>query len=835
MGIVIHQAIYGDKNDGHALLKTTLPDEKLANKISNSTDLSDRGSNWTSAIRGFPFEDIYLIMKTYSDTSQGMRSGRVFTHTLIIQKKDIAKIDDLKTLFSSFKSEIDKNIDLSPIEYKAGKPGDKAQNKNNRALKAVRGLLNEKTVVWIGQDQFPETVAAIWKNLWESARFDFQFGINFNPSAVSASKQNMVCTPESYRSKWQSTQFCIVDVEDELTTPTPAELYLLNSETETVLNEFLDQLGAQPTSLKQLSLIEKGLETFANLEDLIEFNDIYNLYNIIRSYQSSAAGKSGLLKRVLKRIVQIIPDLNSQSINALRRLEITKEIESLKPELEIAIEIWLDCHLFDMSFNEKEDTSRLILNSVSEESEEWWVALITKSLKRRFSAWRKNYAVILLKWLNKQASDIIIITSKYYTLSNNIENDLESAFKDNKNEEVAQQLLPVCRKNKWMKLHARILLQTKTVDMLKEQIQADTDPSSIGGIQLIAANIDNKQFIKETLTLDDERLFITSGQIIVQKKGLLSEIKISELGWQKILYHTLKSEKAMKNLFKNAHKEIVFPLLNLVLENKPYDENLLAIVAKSEFADIQDYPGRKDIWAKLLPSAKEDFLFSTISGISLKTDFLEQSLEDPLNKAVQTHKFISYFMEVNASNMGTIVNFFLKYSAVSERYLFDYLGAINSNFNGLDAQKLGRLVYDRKWRNCLNIIHTKARFNPAFKTAFQECSGLLNFWAYGAAAWEGLIAKVAISSRDWWQSLEELACRLYPEGPVDNMIWKRAGGDESDLQHKATGLVMWRSALNKLNNGGATKITVNNLLAEMKKDFSNNSDLNILIEIKKQI
>jgi|GEM_PF-3744638 len=833
MSIVIHQAIYGDKNDGHALLKTTLPDEKLANKISNSTDLSDRGSNWTPAVRGFSFEDFYLIVKTYSDTSQGMRLGRVFSHVLIIQKADIEKIDNLNTLFNSFRNEIDKNIDFSPIVYQAGEPNTKIPY--NRALKAVHGLLNEQSVVWIGQEQFPEAVAAIWKNLWDTARFDFQFGINFNPSAVLASKQSMVCTPETYRSKWQNTQFCIVDVEDTLTAPTPAELYLLNTETQTTFTEFLDQLGTRPKSLKQLSLLEKGLETFANLENITDFNEIYNLYNIIRSYLSTAGVKKDLLKKVLKRIIQIIPDLNSQSINALRKLEITKEIEPLKLELETAIETWLENNLFNESFNEKEDASKLVLNSISEESHTWWNTIMVRSLKDHFVVWQKHYASTLLKWLNKDPSEILKAVSKYFSSSKSIEDDLESVFSTNKSEEVSQQVLPFCRKNNWVKLHARILLQLKTRNILKEQIKVDIDPSSMEGIKLIAANIDNKQFIHEALVLDDVRLFMTAGEITAQKKELLSEFKISEPGWQKILLCTFRSEKTLKDLFKNPYKEVVFPLLNLVLEDKTYDEDLLAFVGQSEFANIQDYPGRKDIWAKLPTSVKEDFLFSTISNISLKTDFLEQNLEDPLNKAVQTHKFISYFIEVNVPNIGVIINFFVKYSGVPEKYLFDYLKDINSNFNGLDAQKLGKLIYNRNWRNCLDIVQNKARNNQSFKVAFQECCGLLNFWAYSAAAWQGLITKVDISLSDWWQSLEELACGLYPEGPVDNKIWKRAGGDESELQHKATGQVMWRNALHKLNNGGTKKITVNNLLTEMKKDFPVNGDLNILIEIKKKI
>jgi hypothetical protein len=112
---------------------------------------------------------------------------------------------------------------------------------------------------------------------------------------------------------------------------------------------------------------------------------------------------------------------------------------------------------------------------------------------------------------------------------------------------------------------------------------------------------------------------------------------------------------------------------------------------------------------------------------------------------------------------------------------------------------------------------------------------LLDFFSQGWAVIQGLVTKIEISKDDWWQSLESLACTIFPEGPTDNKVWKNAGGSESDLKHKSTGKDMWSNALHKLRNGGAKEITVNSLLKEMKKQFPNNLDLNVLIELDKKI
>ncbi|MBF0659531.1 MULTISPECIES: caspase family protein [unclassified Psychrobacter] len=71
------------------------------------------------------------------------------------------------------------------------------------------------------------------------------------------------------------------------------------------------------------------------------------------------------------------------------------------------------------------------------------------------------------------------------------------------------------------------------------------------------------------------------------------------------------------------------------------------------------------------------------------------------------------------------------------------------------------------------------------------------------------------------RNLEDMLPELYPEGPLDQEIWQRAGGDTSRLKLRGTGRAQWFSALRILQQGGGgVHISKDSLLQEVKNDFS---------------
>jgi adenosylhomocysteine nucleosidase len=67
--------------------------------------------------------------------------------------------------------------------------------------------------------------------------------------------------------------------------------------------------------------------------------------------------------------------------------------------------------------------------------------------------------------------------------------------------------------------------------------------------------------------------------------------------------------------------------------------------------------------------------------------------------------------------------------------------------------------------------------------------------------------------------VEELV-KLYSQGPEQDDIWKRAGGDVSILTNSSSRKSQWFSAIEKLSMGGGGKnITIESLIYEVKSDY----------------
>lgn len=82
------------------------------------------------------------------------------------------------------------------------------------------------------------------------------------------------------------------------------------------------------------------------------------------------------------------------------------------------------------------------------------------------------------------------------------------------------------------------------------------------------------------------------------------------------------------------------------------------------------------------------------------------------------------------------------------------------------------------------------------------------------------------STPDRDKKLEDILADLYPEGPKDQEIWLRAGGDTSRLKFNGSGRSQWYSALRTLKQGGGgASIDLNSLLVEVSEDFPNHSQI----------
>lgn len=118
-----------------------------------------------------------------------------------------------------------------------------------------------------------------------------------------------------------------------------------------------------------------------------------------------------------------------------------------------------------------------------------------------------------------------------------------------------------------------------------------------------------------------------------------------------------------------------------------------------------------------------------------------------------------------------------------------------------------------------------ARQHPYFKGHALDQNFPLALDRGGA---KGVERTAATAPRDdqWWKDLENAACALYPQGPTDSEIWRRADGDLAQLRDSQTARGRWFNALRTLRQGGGGRdISADGLIATMLADHPANQDL----------
>ena len=82
------------------------------------------------------------------------------------------------------------------------------------------------------------------------------------------------------------------------------------------------------------------------------------------------------------------------------------------------------------------------------------------------------------------------------------------------------------------------------------------------------------------------------------------------------------------------------------------------------------------------------------------------------------------------------------------------------------------------------------------------------------------------TTKEVWERLVEIMSDLYPPGPTDQEIWRRAGGDLSRISLSGTGREKWYRALRILRQGGGgVGIQVESLISATLEDFPHHPEL----------
>ncbi len=846
MAIIIHQAICGERNKAWDLLKTTMPDFDIAKKIAFKTDLQDSppsGIPWQPVIRGFPFDDYYLLVKTYPDTSPDVRKGRVFSHCLVISKEDLHNIVYLKQLLTHFKDFIDKSISINIITYHEKIESilsirESLQPRFNKAIRGFTNLENHKsTIIWIGQEDYEDAVCRFWQLLAPEQRAIYNFGINFNTSEIPIGKINFITTPENIENKFVNSGFCVIGKNDSIALTAFLEKFLAGDiEASERLNVFKRAIETTDLPVTEINIIEKGITTFENINTVKDLKLLVTLSHIVAKYSPDEIKGIMFKNQLLDKICSIARKANVKDIMLLKIIKIDSFKDS-EIKLSQAMIIWIDNILFSVTENKKRDLTSIIKQYYEATFTNWWVNLIGKKVKNFLAKIDSSKAEVIWQWITNNIGllkklqsdiDISIIAENHFIFHfpAKIEKSMFGALK------------AFAAKVNWLKLHATIVKNEYPFELaISEQIKVDADLHFDEAVKIITNGVKPQSTLDFAVTHGDDRLIKIAGHLCYNDSTLLTKINVRNSNWQGIWLEAINNGNSIADGIKKPQKEI-FKLFDNLVEGNSCNENLLGKISESEYANLLDYPKMKIIWLKLPTTLKNRFLEKTASTL-LKSVSEDSTLEVPSDKALSDYiissKAISTFLYYNRGNIKNALPIFSTFKQLPERILKDYVSNYTGPLDVIDATQLGKLVRDRRYKNVAYVINDKTFPDNNFKCALAECYSLLSFITQGLIFLSGRFSNVNITTDQWWEVFKELSIKLYSGGPSDNKIWLQASGEEYDLLTSGTGKELWIHALDKLRNGGCSGITIEKLLKKMIKEHPKNDELKTLKDLKSKI
>ncbi|MFR3217430.1 MAG: effector-associated domain EAD1-containing protein [Dysgonomonas mossii] len=850
MKIIIHQALCGESKDneeakkGFILLRTTLEDRSLALRLSPKTNMSDlppSGIGWTSSVRGFPVENYYLIIKTYLDTSPNVRQGRMFSHVLIISKSDIKHVRNISTLFDVFQKTLNKDLKLEIIEYEVQK--EEIISATNREKKVAQAIVDGiKSIVWIGEVGFENMINIIWRGLDFESRFNLHFGVQFNPAEIKFDRFNILTTPDTLRSKWYTKErLLIVDLhESDTNISLGAKSILGDVESIAKIQNFQAELETIYPTIDQLQSWQYCIDANNKLKDeTIIFQHTRQLAQLVCQF-SPDVKKGNIYKQSLLTYLIGFLDRDKVSLDnilSLKMLEL-RAIKDSEQKLYNSLEKWCERWLFDKVMNEKESLFLIIQTSLNNRTtaSSWWKNSVRNTILNKLNNWKISYAEICWMWVNEYPNTFEVLSTLFPKNDKQIERDLVASFTipSNIGTNVLSDIIDFTSKKKWYMLHAVLIceLHKSVSHILKMQIGVDVDTKSLEGLEYIANRFSPLDFIRESVHIEDERLWIISGRLLPQI-NVVEIINYSYTNWFYIIYNAIRQGASLDTLFKYP-EGFTHNMLDSILQGELLPDELWSITVSSKATNIYDYEQRAKAWEIIPLKYRNDFLYST-AVFYLESEDKKIILEKELDDYLCNRSFLQTYFSKNNQNISIILDLFSKIDIRDETLLSNYIYGYNGSLQSEEANQLGDIIFKKTWRKCAERVYEKANINSSFRPTLQKCYSLLSLLQRLEINISNLLTTPTISEDEWWNSLIEIASKLYPKGASDSDVWEKAGGDNSNLYYHTSGQESWRKALNGLRNGRYNNITIGKLLDEMIKKHPSNSDLKKLRQIKSKL
>ena len=809
----IEQALYGECRGGHSLLASS-GDDAVSTGIVQRLDLPDTappGVEWSPFLRGFPYEDRYVLSRTFRDTD-AMRGGMVFSHALLAPLDEMGEMSDLRPLLKLLASSNRQRPDAATMQVVITE---------NRLLHAddlvgaaeALGANGKLPVVRLDHIGFDDLVVALWANLLPEIRRGFAFRLSFGPrDLVETPRPALVCTPRGMAGRWSEYQVIPSSAHRE---PVSLVAAILRGHVKAApVIEFMQEMGVKPASFPDLRLVEQAYRLDIGDPTLERRVGVMRL--IEKLSPDSDVGESG--KGVLvRRLCDVLSAATAEEILLLRNVQLSAFPSSNR--VWKVLERWMAAN----SYTQDQDVKMLSVledATTSDAAVQNWRIAILDGLAGAAGSVRSSFPRAFWRWLEIRP-EIVTAVFCHVPAEAGVEKRLASATPRNLDEAAAGTVESLALSRGWFRLHgAALSASCSTSDAVRRQVAVDTDPSFVEGLRSALRRARPAELVECALEIEDPRMLRLASEAVAKAPGVLAEVNLSAIKAQVIWREALAIDPECWQ--GPADPATAFhSILDRLLDDGETDPMLIERLSDTPVADLGNYPRRLEIWSRIGDVARHNLLVKTADewlkqATSVGVPFVpEYDLQTIILEDDELEQRLDALIPNRVGTAVQIVTALGRYDRQKFLRLLRKLTSLTTSLAIADAESIGRLVLERRWKDVAADLVSQYRTGRRdFRPALRACYNMLDLWD------RFFLGVAPVSDWEKWDGLQELATELYPGGPDDLELWERAGGDDADLPTGGNGRSRWRKAVRAMRNGRGP--TASTLLAVMIEDFPKN-------------
>lgn len=817
----VHQAVYGSKSRGHALLGAS--DERLIpifRAAAWATDLPSTvptGIAWEPYLKTVRIENYFVLVFTRPDEA-ATRAGMVTSRAAFLPLELLPHVDDIEPIAKALSESIEFG-QLKPLEIECS-PGRKDEERTAFVDSIATAVVSTQQfpVVCFGQMGFNDVMVEMWRRVPAELRPNLLFGLSFGPDDTVDRNLVVVATPADLQARWTGYTSASWASNSELPVAAAA---LLNVERGRELRNFANEMGMSICEVRDLSVLEHALNLWNDAQTTL---DLLTFVRLLAAKSNSKGMARALKVGALDKLVGCSQTWSASDVLAMRNLNLA--------DFESANSVWNT--LSDWSrqlelYAQKSprEVGRILINVVRVNAVDAWVEAVRLGLRDVFGAESSVPNVMNSIWLAMAAEpeyceDLLDLAAHTVSFG-----QIWSTTHESIDIELGTRIAQIAAHRHWWELAgAAVKLSHAPSDAAGVILQLNLGFGKRRAIAIALANEEARTLAQVAVEYDDEDIIELAGQACAAEPEALQIFDWRNPTWFEIFEVAWRCNDAVINHLPDRLANVD---KLLAAEDFVPSDRIWIVLANTALGDLSSATNRSLAWTKIPSNAVTKILDRTLNGW-----FSEY--EEALEYKEQPERFLWDAIQARVKEPGFLIEVANRSTSLFVRMMRDIFAGSDTDakaavqemsllLNHLDyasARVLGALIQERRWYVTASTVGTLATRRKDFAPVALDCFGLLPWYdrvpVALALGWSAMF-----SDDEAWGAIETEATVLYPSGPSHNELWSRSGGKNEELPMGESGKAIWHKCLKELRAGRGPEPA--RLIAIMLEDYPRNETL----------